>query len=86
MLFKLKRGKQGRLAKSVANWFSRMEKRKSGSPILGYIERRGVESKVTNAADERWSKSFHSFRHTAIDNLRGKNMPTANISASRILG
>ncbi|MEE8043631.1 MAG: site-specific integrase [Thermodesulfobacteriota bacterium] len=74
MLFKLPRDKQGRLAKSVSNWFSRMEKRKSGSPILGYIERRGVDSKGANAAGERWSKSFHSFRHTAIDNLRGKKL------------
>ena len=74
LLFKLIRDKQGRLAKSVANWFSRMETRPNGKPILGYIERRGVESKGQNRSRERWSKSFHSFRHTSIDNLRGKKM------------
>lgn len=74
LLFKLTRDKQGRLAKSVANWFSRNEKRPNGKPILGYIERRGVESKGLNKSRERWSKSFHSFRHTAIDNLRGRKM------------
>ena len=73
-LFKLKRDKQGRLAKGVSNWFSRNDKRKNGKLILGYIERRGVISKGANAADERWSKSFHSFRHTVIDNLRGKQL------------
>ena len=41
---------------------------------MGYIERRGVNSKGANAAGERWSKSFHSFRHTTIDNLRGKKL------------
>ena len=73
-LFKLKRDKQGRLAKAVSNWFSRVDKRKDGNLILGYIERRGVESKGENEAGERWSKSFHSFRHTVIDNLRGKQL------------
>ena len=41
---------------------------------MGYIERRGVDSKGANNAGERWSKSFHSFRHTTIDNLRGKKL------------
>jgi len=73
-LFKLKRDKQGRLAKGVSNWFSRIDKRKDGQFTLGYIERRGVISKGTDEAGQRWSKSFHSFRHTAIDNLRGRKM------------
>ncbi|MEH6575649.1 MAG: DUF6538 domain-containing protein [Amphritea sp.] len=73
-LFKLKRDKFGRLTKCVSSWFSRLEKRKGGGHILGYIERRGVESKSNNNAGERWSKSFHSFRHTTIDNLRGKQL------------
>ena len=73
-LFKLKRDKQGRLAKTVSNWFSRVDQRKDGNLILGYIERRGVKSKGENNAGERWSKSFHSFRHTVIDNLRGKQL------------
>ncbi|MBL4711635.1 MAG: hypothetical protein JKX75_03905 [Gammaproteobacteria bacterium] len=74
LLFKLTRDKQGRLAKRVANWFARVEQRKTGNPTLGYIERRGVESKGQNRSRERWSKSFHSFRHTVIDNLRGKKL------------
>lgn len=73
-LFKLKRDNQGRLAKAVSNWFSRVDKRKDGNLILGYIERRGVESKGQSSAGERWSKSFHSFRHTVVDNLRGKQL------------
>tara|TARA_R110000787_G_scaffold65861_6_gene148092 strand:+ start:7675 stop:9351 length:1677 start_codon:yes stop_codon:yes gene_type:complete len=73
-LFKLKRDNQGRLAKTVSNWFSRVDQRKDGNLILGYIERRGVESKGQSNAGERWSKSFHSFRHTVIDNLRGKQL------------
>ncbi|RLA51126.1 MAG: hypothetical protein DRR42_11150 [Gammaproteobacteria bacterium] len=73
-LFKLKRDRQGRLAKGVSNWFSRVDKRKNGKFILGYIERRGIESKGKNATGERWSKSFHSFRHTVIDNLRGQKL------------
>ena len=73
-LFKLKRDKQGRLAKGVSNWFSRIDKRKNGYVSLGYIEKVGVISKGENEASERWSKSFHSFRHTVIDNLRGKQM------------
>jgi len=73
-LFKLTRDKQGRLAKSVSNWFSRLDKRKNGTFVRGYIERRGVDGKGTNEVGERWSKSFHSFRHTVIDNLRGKKL------------
>lgn len=53
MLFKLARDKQGRVGKSVSNWFSRMEKCKNGVPIIGYIEGRGVDSKGKNAAGER---------------------------------
>jgi len=77
-LFKLKRDNQGRLGKSVSNWFSRMDKRKDGKFTLGYIERRGVISKGENQAGEKWSKSFHSFRHTVIDNLRGKQFPNGD--------
>ncbi len=73
-LFKLNRNKQGRLAKGLSTWFSRVDKRKNGSLALGYIERRGVVSKGKSKAGERWSKSFHSFRHTVIDNLRGKQL------------
>ena len=43
-LFKLKRDKQGRLGKGFSNWFSRFETHKAGNTVLGYIERRGVES------------------------------------------
>ena len=73
-LFKLNRDKQGRLAKGLGNWFSRFDKRGDGRCVKGYIENQGVKSKGTNELGERWSKSFHSFRHTVIDNLRGKKM------------
>lgn len=74
-LFKLKRDNQGRLGKGLSNWFSRFEKRPNGNGhILGYIERRGIASKGRYETGERWTKTFHSFRHTAIDNLRGKKL------------
>lgn len=73
-LFSLKRDKQGRLAKGLSNWFSRLEQRADGSPIKGYIERRGVEGRGVDENGQKWTKSFHSFRHTVIDNLRGKKM------------
>ena len=69
-LFKLKRDKQGRFARTLSAWFSRNDKRKDGTPILGYIEKCGVESKGEDGRGQRWMKSFHSFRHAAIDNLR----------------
>jgi len=72
-LFKLIRNNQGQLTKGVSKWFSRLEKRKAGGFVKGYIERCGVVSKG-NDDDKRWSKSFHSFRHTFIDNLRGAKM------------
>jgi len=73
--FKLKRDKQGRLGKGFSNWFSRFEPRKGGKTALGYIERRGVESKGTSDG-QKWTKTFHSFRHAAIDNLRdNKKLP-----------
>lgn len=65
----LKRDKQGRLGKGVSNWFSRFEQRKTRNNVLGYIERRGVVSKGINDG-QKWSKTFHSFRHAVIDNLR----------------
>ncbi|MAT94092.1 MAG: hypothetical protein CME59_16040 [Halioglobus sp.] len=73
-LFKLKRDKQGRFAKGISNWFSRYETRKNGQVVKGYIERQDINSKGTNGAGDKWSKSFHSFRHTVIDNLRGKQL------------
>ena len=43
---------------------------------MGYIERRGVESKGLSDG-QRWTKTFHSFRHAAIDNLRNnKTLPS----------
>lgn len=73
-LFKLNRDNQGRLAKNVANWFSRYGIRAQWI-TRGYIERRGVLSKgVDEETGMKWSKSYHSFRHTVIDNLRGKTM------------
>ena len=86
-LFKLKRDKQGRLGKGLSNWFSRFEKRANGNGhILGYIERRGVESKGVYDTGERWTKTFHSFRHTAIDNLRGKQLDNGQFIREQDIG
>jgi len=71
-LFKLKRDKQGRLARALSAWFSRNDRRKDGTIIKGYIEKCGIESKGVDEEGQQWLKSFHSFRHTAIDNIRGK--------------
>jgi integrase len=73
-LFKLNRDRQGRLAKGVSDWFSRYERRANRPPVIGYIERRGVISKGAYAPGQRWTKTFHSFRHTVIDNLRGSRL------------
>lgn len=84
-LFKLKRDRQGRLGKGFSNWFSRFETRKGGKPALGYIERRGVESKGTRDG-QKWTKTFHSFRHTAIDNLRGKKLANGEYIREQDIG
>ena len=45
--------------------------------VLGYIEKGGVKSKGAKESGQRWMKSFHSFRHVAIDNLRSnKTLPS----------
>ncbi len=85
-LFDLKRDAQGRLAKGMTNWFTRNEKRKDGRIIQGYIERRGITSKGINEMGENWSKSFHSFRHTVIDNLRGKEMANGEFIHDQYIG
>jgi integrase len=86
-LFKLKRDNQGRLGKGLSNWFSRFEKHPNGNGhILGYIERRGVESKGVYDTGERWTKTFHSFRHTAIDNLRGKQLSNGQFIREQDIG
>jgi len=85
-LFKLKRDKQGRLGKGLSNWFSRFETRPNGSKILGYIERQGVISKGTYDTGEKWTKTFHSFRHTAIDNLRGKQFENGEYIREQDIG
>lgn len=87
-LFKLKRDNQGRLGKGLSNWFSRYEAKKgrNAGHILGYIERRGVESKGVYDTGERWTKTFHSFRHTAIDNLRGKQLDNGQFIREQDIG
>jgi integrase len=86
-LFKLKRDNQGRLGKGLSNWFSRFEKHSNGNGhILGYIERRSVESKGVYDTGERWTKTFHSFRHTAIDNLRGKQLSNGQFIREQDIG
>jgi len=85
-LFKLKRDNQGRLGKGLSNWFSRFEARKNGGHIIGYIERRNVSSKGTYETGERWTKTFHSFRHTAIDNLRGGKLANGQFIREQDIG
>lgn len=74
-LFPLNRDSTGRMAKGVSNWFSRVEKRKDRT-ILGYLEKRGIKSKGQDEDGVRFTKSFHSFRHSVVDNLRGKKLPS----------
>ena len=85
-LFQLKRDKQGRLGKGFSNWFARIEDRGNGRLVLGYIERRGVKSKgITDG--QKWTKTFHSFRHTAIDNLRdNKKLPSGEYIMENHIG
>jgi site-specific recombinase XerD len=86
-LFNLKRDKQGRLARTLSAWFSRNDKRKDGSSIKGYIEKCGVASKGENEAGQRWMKSFHSFRHAVIDNLRdNKKLPNGEYIMENHIG
>jgi integrase len=75
-LFKLKRDNQDRLGKGFSNWFSRLEAREKGRVAMGYIERCGIPSKGVKDG-QYWTKTFHSFRHAAIDNLRNnKTLPS----------
>jgi len=59
--------------RNITKWFSikaNSENRK------GYIEKLGIISTGVNRDGMPWSKSFHSLRHTVIDNLRGKSLPS----------
>lgn len=85
-LFQLKRDNQGRLGKGFSNWFARNEDRGKGRVALGYIERRGVKSKGVTEG-QRWTKTFHSFRHSAIDNLRdNKKLPNGEYIMENHIG
>jgi len=70
-LFKLERGSDDKFGGTVSKWFSRKGR------SAGFIESCGIASKGTYANNKEWSKCFHSFRHTVIDNLReeSKRLP-----------
>lgn len=59
------RGSNGKLGSAFSKWFSS----KSGSG-MGFLERSGVKSRET-VGTKTISKTFHGFRHTFIDCLRG---------------
>ena len=64
-LFGLKRSSNGSYGKEIGRWFSLKSK-----TTKGYIERMGVVSSGVDETGHAWSKSFHSIRHTVVDNLR----------------
>jgi integrase len=78
-LFALKRSDGQRMGKQISSWFARLEqrtKRNGDSYVVGgYIENQGV---VTGGeiGGKRWSKSFHTFRHTLINHLLNSKHPT----------
>jgi integrase len=85
-LFNLEPNSRGKRGSSFSNWFNRSETR-SGEKLKddktapdrasqGYILKCGVEK-----YGQGWSKVFHSFRHTFIDNLRQNGVDTGHIAA-----
>lgn len=63
-LFNLERSNNGKYGGQFSKYFSKKSK-----VTRGYIERCGVISRGKNADGTEWSKSFHSFRHSAITEL-----------------
>lgn len=78
-LFALQRGDGQRMGKQISSWFSRLEMRtrRNGDAHIvgGYIENQGVQTKG-EVGGKRWSKSFHTFRHTLVNHLRNQKHPT----------
>ena len=66
-LFRLPMASNQKYGKEFSKYFSR--KPTSNSTSQGYIERVGIESKVTKDDGTFQSKSFHSFRHTVATRL-----------------
>ena len=85
-LFDLKSGKRNKRGAAPSNWFNRDEIRpgeirQNGTKgpnrhSQGYLLKSGVIKKGNG-----WAKTFHSFRHTFIDNLRQANIETSKIAA-----
>jgi len=85
-LFDLNSGKRGKRGAAPSNWFNRDEIRKGeirkdgtqgpDRHSQGYLLKSGVIKKGNG-----WAKTFHSFRHTFIDNLRQANIETSKIAA-----
>ena len=74
-LFKLKLTAREDYSSAFTKYFSRKtEKHK------GFIERCGIETSGVNPDKSRWSKSFHSFRHTVTTNLMAKGVPASTMS------
>lgn len=68
-LFGLKRAPDGKYGSPISKWFTR----KQNSSALGFIERCGIVSTGLRPDGKSWTKTFHSFRHTVITNLRDKS-------------
>lgn len=80
-LFGLPRAASGKYAGQFVKWFSRKGKG------LGYIERRGIESRGRMPELSEvplWSKSFHSFRHSAIESVKAQRGGAQGIQISDI--
>lgn len=82
-LFGLARAPDGKWGSPVTKWFSN---KSSGSK--GFIERCGVTSQGNATGGLSWSKSFHGFRHTVIDNLRDRQkcLPNGSRIAEEDIG
>lgn len=74
-LFKLKLTAREDYSSAFTKYFSRKTENHKG-----FIERCGIETSGQNPDGSRWSKSFHSFRHTVTTHLMAKGVPASTMS------
>lgn len=74
-LFRLKLTSKDNYSSEFTKYFSRKTEQHRG-----FIERCGIETSGENPDKSRWSKSFHSFRHTVTTHLMAKGVPASTMS------
>jgi len=74
-LFNLDRSTQNKFSGQFSKYFTR-----KGDDAMGYLERCGIESRVTTSSGSVEKQSFHSFRHTAISKLYQQNVSAEHIA------